>query len=684
MKSSANAELFVFNLQATNTTMKNLFFTLFFFSSIAAIAQPCVDGMAGIYPCDNVDLLSYMSLAEIGGNPNNDNTSDVWGWVSPATNKEYALVAVSNGLAFVDISLPQSPIYLGTLPTHTTNSLWRDVETMDHYCFVGSEASGHGLQVFDLLQLDNVTTPTAFIETAYYGGFGNSHTIAIDPVSKILMAMGTNTFNGGPHLVDISNPLQPILIGGYQDAGYTHDGTILTYGGPDINHQGDVIVVACNGNSGWGVVTLDVTDPTDILFLDNYDYPERGYTHQGWFSKDMSHYLVNDELDEQNIGTTTRTHIFNFSDLDNIGYMNYYLSTNSSIDHNLYIKDQFVYESNYRSGVRILDASRVSTGVLNEVGYFDLFPLNDLPQFSGTWSNYPYLPSGVNLATSMYDGFFVLRPTLLYLQSKNLNACGQSADTLQLKINADLQFPLTANITGIPGFPVFSGVNIAGTGSYNIIISDLGTVPTGTFNCTLQLLTNFGESYDLFFTISTGTPPPTPNLLSVPATIQYNGFDYTFNWSAVPGATSYLFEISENDPTFGNIVYSSTEIGNFATLPMGFPFSEGKTYSWRVTAINLCGASAASVSEDFQWIPASVNEITEREFVLYPNPAENQIFIQNFQSGKSNVTIYNTTGQVVFTTSLNQPGVHTLEVENLPTGIYTIQVGRLTKRLLIK
>jgi choice-of-anchor B domain-containing protein len=664
--------------------MKNLFLSLFLLSSISAIAQPCVGGMAGIYPCDNVDLLSYMSLTDIGANPNNDNTSDIWGWVSPVTNKEYALVGVSNGLAFVDISIPEAPVYLGTLPTHTSNSLWRDVETLDHYCFVGSEASGHGLQIFDLLQLDNVTSPTSFIETAYYGGFGHSHTIAIDPVSKILMAMGSDTFNGGPHLVDISNPLQPVLIGGYQDAGYTHDGTILTYNGPDTNHQGDVIVVACNGNSGWGVVTLDVSDPTDILFLDNYEYPERGYTHQGWFTKDMAHYLVNDELDEQNFGTTTRTHIFDFSDLDNLVYMNYYLSTNTAIDHNLYTKDQFVYESNYRSGVRILDASRVGTGVLNEVGFFDLFPANDLIQYSGTWSNYPYLPSGVNLATSMYDGFFVLKPTLLYLQNNKLIACGQSADTLQLKINADLQFPLTANITGIPGFPVFSGVNISGPGAYNIVISDLGTVPTGNFNCTLQLQTTFGESYDLFFSIAVGSAPAAPSLLSVPSTIQYNGFDYTFNWSAVPGATSYLFEISENDPTFGNIVYSSTEIGNFATIPMGFPFSEGKTYSWRVTAISLCGASAASAYEDFQWIPASVNEITEREFVLYPNPAENQIFIQNFQTGKSSVTIYNATGQIVFTTNLNQPGVHTLDVENLPTGIYTIQVGRLTKRLMIK
>jgi hypothetical protein len=284
----------------------------------------------------------------------------------------------------------------------------------------------------------------------------------------------------------------------------------------------------------------------------------------------------------------------------------------------------------------------------------------------------------------MYDGFFVLRPTLLYLQNNNLNACGQSADTLQLKINADLQFPLTANITGIPGFPVFSGVNIGATGNYNIVISDLGTVPAGNYSCTLQLLTTFGESYDLFFTITIGTPPAAPTLMSLPATIQYNALDYQFNWTAMPGATSYFFELAENDNTFGSVVYSSTVTSNFVVLPANFSFMEGKTYSWRVTAINGCGSSAYSTSEDFQWIAAGVNEIAEREFIVYPNPAENEVFIQNFQSGKSLVSVYNATGQMVLTSTFNQPGVHTLSVGDLSSGIYTIQVGRITKRLLIK
>jgi hypothetical protein len=78
------------------------------------------------------------------------------------------------------------------------------------------------------------------------------------------------------------------------------------------------------------------------------------------------------------------------------------------------------------------------------------------------------------------------------------------------------------------------------------------------------------------------------------------------------------------------------------------------------------------------------NEIAERDFIVYPNPAENEVFIQNFQSGKSLVSVFNSTGQMVLNSTFNQPGVHTLSVNELSSGIYTIQVGRITKRLLIK
>ena len=66
-----------------------------------------------------------------------------------------------------------------------------------------------------------------------------------------------------------------------------------------------------------------------------------------------------------------------------------------SIDHNLYIRGNLVYESNYRSGLRVLDASEVAQGVLSEVGFFDIFPSTTQPAYNGAWSKYPFFASGI-------------------------------------------------------------------------------------------------------------------------------------------------------------------------------------------------------------------------------------------------------------------------------------------------
>ena len=130
--------------------MKKFYITLALALAFAGVkAQtPCVDGMAGPYPCDKVDLLASMTMEEIGGA---QNQADIWGWTS-ATGREFAIVCKSNGTAFVEVSDPVNPVYLGDLPTHTINSLWRDAKVYADHAFIVSEAPGHGMQVFDLTQ----------------------------------------------------------------------------------------------------------------------------------------------------------------------------------------------------------------------------------------------------------------------------------------------------------------------------------------------------------------------------------------------------------------------------------------------------------------------------------------------------------------------------------------------------
>ncbi len=85
-------------------------------------AAACIGGMAGPFPCSNVELLSALRFCA----PAND----LWGWVDPATGTEYALLGIQNGTVFVDVDDPEDPIVVGFLATHSGTSTGRDIKTL--------------------------------------------------------------------------------------------------------------------------------------------------------------------------------------------------------------------------------------------------------------------------------------------------------------------------------------------------------------------------------------------------------------------------------------------------------------------------------------------------------------------------------------------------------------------------
>ena len=369
--------------------------------------EPCVNGFAGIYPCNQVDLMSHLNTTAVGGGEMND----IWGWTDPLDGKEYALLGKTSGTAFIDITNPVNPIYLGDLPTHTVNSSWRDIKVYADHAFIVSEAGGHGMQVFDLTNLRNIPNPpVTFSSDAHYDGFGNCHNIAINEASGRAYPIGAGTFSGGLNIIDISNPLNPTLIGSFAEDGYSHDAQIVNYNGPDTQYAGSEIAFCFNENT---VTIVDVTDASDPMMISATGYASSAYTHQGWLTEDHKYLLVNDELDEQQSGQNTRTYIFDVQDLSNVSLIGTHLGPTAAIDHNLYTHEGLVYQSNYRAGLRILDLDNVAQGQLEEVAFFDVYPASNSAQFNGTWSNYPYFGSGNVIVSHIEEGLYVLRPNII-------------------------------------------------------------------------------------------------------------------------------------------------------------------------------------------------------------------------------------------------------------------------------
>ncbi len=369
-------------------------------------AMNCVDGMADIFPCENVDLVGFLTLAEIGGGSGND----VWGWTDPQTGTEYALVGRSNGLSFVDISVPESPQYIGNLPSHTgQGSTWRDVKVYQGHAYVVSDYNtGHGMQVFDLNQLRDVASPpVTFSNTAHYAGFSRAHNIVINEDTGFAYAVGSDTCAGGLHMIDIKTPASPVGVGCYSADGYTHDAQCVVYDGPDIEHIGKEICFNSNEDT---VTIVDVSDKENPVLLSRSPYSNSGYTHQGWLTMDQRFFLVDDELDESDFGHNTRTYTWDLLDLDNPVLAGRWDAAGGSIDHNQYIKGFYSYQANYRRGLRILEIASPETGGLEEYGFFDTYPAADGNGFSGAWSVYPFFESGIVIVSDISRGLFILRP----------------------------------------------------------------------------------------------------------------------------------------------------------------------------------------------------------------------------------------------------------------------------------
>ncbi len=364
----------------------------------------CENGMAGIYPCNDYDLMGLVDIVTLGGSSAKGN--DSWGWTDSSSGKEYALVGTTSGTAFVDISDPTQPIVVGRLPTATSNSPWRDIKVFENYAFIVSEAPGHGMQVFDLTRLRNVANPPQnFTSDARYTEFGTAHNIVINETSGYAYIVGSDTYNGGPHFVNIQNPTSPMAAGGFANS-YSHDAQVVSYNGPDLDYAGREIFIGSHENE---VVILDVTDKSNPVHISGIGYNNIGYTHQGWFTEGLKYFIVGDEVDELNFGNNTRTLVFDFTDLDNPAFHIEYFGPTKAIDHNGYVNGNLFFQSSYTAGVRIIDVSGLDGGIMTEVGFFDSYPPDSSTSFHGAWNVYPFFESGNLIISDIEGGLFIIR-----------------------------------------------------------------------------------------------------------------------------------------------------------------------------------------------------------------------------------------------------------------------------------
>jgi choice-of-anchor B domain-containing protein len=394
------------------------------FTMHAAPAAPRDNTLGALnFQYRNMSLLSQVPLAAMGGGAG----SSLYAWVDPLTNREYAIMGRSTGTSFVDVTNPSSPVVVANMPrvAGSASTSWREPKVFKNHVYVGVDGTSVGMQVMDLTRLRsyNGTTLTLTEDSVYRGPSNNLtkiHTLAINHSTGYLYAAGSNINAGRLHIIDVNNPGTPTYAGttGTLD-GYVHETQVVNYNGPDARYRGREL--AFNNNGPGNILSiLDVTNKAAVTKIASRTYAGEQYIHQGWLTEDQRYYFMNDELDEpNNVNTRTKTHLFDVADLTNPIYKGFFTHETRSTDHNLYVKGDYVYQTNYTSGLRILKIGNLQSSTpsdwLSEVAYFDTYTLDDASPstaMNGAWNNYPYLPSGNILVSDIQGGLFVLKADL--------------------------------------------------------------------------------------------------------------------------------------------------------------------------------------------------------------------------------------------------------------------------------
>ncbi len=304
---------------------------------------------------------------------------DIWGYVDPATGREYALLCARyDGLYVIDVTDDQ-PVEVGYVRGISDA---KDVKTYNQYAYLVNEYAA--LQIIDLSDpADPVQVGT--LDTG--GGDGGSHNVLVD--GDYLYVVGGNA--DGLRIYSLADPTAPAFVGGTDGSTYYHDVEIV----------GDVLYAAAIYNQGVDI--LDIADKTSPTVTSNFQYAASSYqgAHNICATEDGDYVFVGDE-----IGSEPHTRAFDVRDLFNVEQVADIVVTPGQPVHNCYVKDDLLYIAHYADGVRVFDVSDPENPVAD--AFYDTHP-GPQTGFVGAWTVYPYLPSGKLIASDMQRGLFVLR-----------------------------------------------------------------------------------------------------------------------------------------------------------------------------------------------------------------------------------------------------------------------------------
>ncbi|MDG1440550.1 MAG: choice-of-anchor B family protein, partial [Flavobacteriales bacterium] len=372
--------------------------------------------------------------------------NDIWGWVDSAGN-EYAIVGTNEGTSIFDLSNPSFPQEV--LFVQGMNSIWRDVKTYGNYAYVTTEAL-NGLLIIDLSNLPDSTNTSTYLYTGPANAqWQSAHNLFIDDRGYAYI-FGANRGSGGAIILDLNqDPTNPVEVADINNW-YCHDGMA----------KGDTLFLANGNNSIFSI--WDVSVPSSpVLLAQNQTVGY--YSHNIW-SSDDGNYIYTTE--EDNGGHLSE---FDITDFNNIDLTDKIQAEpgNNVMPHNAFYMDDYIINSYYTTGIQLFDVK--SKGNIVNVGHFDTSPNYSGPNSNGCWGVYPYLPSGLIIASDIEEGLYVLNPD--YKRAAYLEGVITDAATNSPISGVDVEILNNNNNTTVSKVGGTYKMGTLQSGSYNVVFS---------------------------------------------------------------------------------------------------------------------------------------------------------------------------------------------------------------------
>jgi choice-of-anchor B domain-containing protein len=297
--------------------------------------------------------------------------TDVWGYVDPITEKEYAIVGSFNGMEIIDVSDLQNLQQVfesSSLPGF-------DMKVWQNYLYLVTGSGGANLG-----KILDITDPS---DPVIAGSFNSAHNIFISEDGYL--------FAESPGLVvyNLNNtPANPEYV--WSDGtGGGHDAAVIKNRIYDF-HGNATNIYEFNTESNFTVQLLGTVND-----------PQVQYHHSGWITVDDGYLFMCDEGARHPVADIT---VWDISNLSEPVKVDEYADPDAIV-HNLYIIGNYAYVSYYTSGFRIFDISDPEN--IKLAAHYDTYPFAG-ERFAGAFGVYPFLPSG-NILVSDSTGLYIFQ-----------------------------------------------------------------------------------------------------------------------------------------------------------------------------------------------------------------------------------------------------------------------------------